>query len=266
VSARVAVVGHVEWVDFMPVARLPRPGELTHSERAFSRPAGGGGVACGVLAELGAETELFCALGSGEHAEATRAQLRAQGVRVHDAPREQPMRRAITLLEPGGDRLIVTIGERLEPAGADPLPWERLDATDAVYFTAGDAGALAHARRARVLVATPRAGAVLRSGPMLDALVYSADDADERAWAEQAASRTRLRFATEGDRGGHFTGEACGRWEAAAPPGPVHDSYGCGDAFAAVLACALGSGEPLQRAITQAAGWGARMLVRTGAP
>ena len=32
----------------------------------------------------------------------------------------------------------------------DPLPWDRLDETDAVYVTAGDAGAFRMSRRARV--------------------------------------------------------------------------------------------------------------------
>ncbi len=266
VSPRIAVVGHVEWVDFLPVAALPGPGALVHAEGAFAQPAGGAGVACGVLAELGADTELFCALGSGPHADATRARLGRRGLAVHDAPRAAAMRRAVTLLEPGGDRLIVTIGERLEPAGADPLPWERLDGADAVYFTAGDAGALGHARRARALVATPRAGAVLDDGPRLDALVYSAGDAAERASARRAAPRARHLVATEGARGGHWSGATNGRWEPAAPAGVVRDSYGCGDAFAAVLAYGLGVGEPLEAAIGRAAEWGARMLLRTGAP
>lgn len=265
-SPRVAVVGHVEWVDFVPVAALPGPGALVHSEDAFAQPAGGGGVACAVLAELGAETELFCALGTGAHAQSTRERLRNRGVAVHDSTRKLPMRRALALLAPAGDRAIVTIGERLEPAGADPLPWERLAGADAVYFTAGDAAALAHARQARVLVATPRAGDVLRHGPMLDALVYSGDDSAERAWAQAAADRARLLVATAGERGGSWRGQTSGRWRAAAVPGPVRDSYGCGDAFAAVLAFGLGAGEPIERAVLRAAEWGARMLTRPGAP
>jgi len=60
---RAAVVGHIEWVDFVPVTRLPRPGEVIHADGAFTRAAGGGGVAAGVLAELGAEVDFFTALG-----------------------------------------------------------------------------------------------------------------------------------------------------------------------------------------------------------
>ena len=32
---RLAVVGHVEWVDFIPVARMPRQGEVLHAEAGY---------------------------------------------------------------------------------------------------------------------------------------------------------------------------------------------------------------------------------------
>ena len=60
---RVAVVGHVEWVDFIEVERMPREGEVLQAEGPFARAAGGGGVVAAVLAELGAEVDFFCALG-----------------------------------------------------------------------------------------------------------------------------------------------------------------------------------------------------------
>ena len=49
---RVAVVGHVEWVDFIPVERMPRRGEVVHAQGGFARAAGGGGVVAVVLAGL----------------------------------------------------------------------------------------------------------------------------------------------------------------------------------------------------------------------
>ena len=80
-----------------------------------------------------------------------------------------------------GERAITVVGTRADPAGADDLPWELLDRADAVYFTAGDPGAVAHARRARVLVATARALPALRgTGVQVDALVGSAGDPAER--------------------------------------------------------------------------------------
>ena len=68
---------------------------------------------------------------------------------MHVAWRQEPTRRAVTLLKDGGERTIVTIGERLNPHGSDDLEWELLHSTDGVYFTAGDGGALQHGRDAR---------------------------------------------------------------------------------------------------------------------
>src|SRR5271166_2551055 len=172
---RLAVVGHVEWVDFIPIRRFPLRGEVIHAEGAFSRAAGGGGVAAVVLAEqLGAEVDFYCALGDDAHGHAAAEQLVERGVTLHVAWRaDQPTRRAVTLLESEGERTIVTVGERLEPQGDDDLGWDRLGQTDGVYFTAGDAGALTHARAARTLVASPRGRSTLAGGPVIDALVFS---------------------------------------------------------------------------------------------
>src|SRR5881227_641784 len=116
---RVAVVGHVEWVDFVPVPRLPRPGEVIHAEGAFTRAAGGGGVVAGVLAELGAEVDFYTALGDDGHGRAAADQLAERGIRMHVAWRREQTRRAFTLLEDVGERTIVTIGKRLDPLGSD---------------------------------------------------------------------------------------------------------------------------------------------------
>ncbi len=135
----------------------------------------------------------------------------------------------MTLLEPGGERTIVTIGERLQPSGRDELPWELLEQADGVYFTAGDREALERARRARVLVASPRGGPALQGdGVPIDALVYSAHDPDEVAMAQRVGDRARLMVATEGAEGGAWWGEASGRWEPAPIAGEPRDSYGGG--------------------------------------
>ena len=49
--------------------------------------------------------------------------------------------------------------------------------------------------------------------------------------------------ATEGADGGRWWGESEGRWAAVPPPGPVRDSYGCGDAFAAGFTYGLAAGQ-----------------------
>lgn len=262
---RVAVVGHIEWVDFLPVPHFPHQGEVVHAEGALQRAGGGGGVAAGVLADLGAEVEFFCALGDDATGRAALAQLEERGVRMHVAWREEPTRRAVTLLEPSGERTIVTIGDRLEPRGSDELEWGRLRDTQSVYFTAGDAGALAHARQARLVVASPRAREVLSSAT-IDALVFSESDPDESAWAERAASHARLLVATEGERGGRWWGESEGRWPAEPLPGPARDAYGCGDSFAAAFTLGLGRGDSVEDAAALGARCGALALTRVGAP
>ncbi|HUO74331.1 MAG TPA: PfkB family carbohydrate kinase [Solirubrobacteraceae bacterium] len=265
--ARVAVVGHIEWVDFVPVERFPLPGEVVHAHGAFARAAGGGGVVAGVLAELGADVDFFCALGRDPPGEAAVAQLSAAGVRMHVAWREQPTRRAVTLLEPDGERTIITLGERLEPRGSDELEWERLAGAGGVYFTAGDPGALRRARAARVVVASPRArGALDEDGPPIDALVFSSRDHDEGAWAERVATRSRLLLVTEGARGGRWSGESSGRWEPAEVPGEPRDAYGCGDAFAAGFTFGFAQGAPVRAATAIGARCGALWLTRAGAP
>src|SRR5437763_14199020 len=173
--APVGVVGHVEWVDFLRVPGFPLRGEVLHAEGLLQRAGGGGGVAAAVLADLGADVDFSTALGDDVAGRAAKTQLEERGVRVHVAWRDRPTRRAVTLLEPGGERTIVTIGERLEPRGGDELDWELLRDAQSVYFTAGDAGALQLARQAGIVVASPRARTVLQTNT-IDALVFSESD------------------------------------------------------------------------------------------
>ncbi len=265
---RVAVIGHVEWVEFVEVDRLPVEGEVLHAKRAFTRAAGGGGVAAVVLARLGAEVHFFTALGHDEHGEAAAAELTDRGVHMHVAWRQEPTRRAVTLLKDGGERTIVTIGERLNPHGSDELEWELLHSTDGVYFTAGDSGALQHGRDAREVVATPRARDALEhdGGAVIDALVFSKRDVDEVGWAKRVGRHARLLVATDGSNGGSWSGESEGSWPAAPPPGRPRDSYGCGDSFAAAFTFGLASGASVAEAAAIGARAGASCLTMVGAP
>jgi ribokinase len=263
----VGVVGHIEWVDFVSVPHLPVHGKILHAESAFARAGGGGGVAASVLAELGADVEFYCALGRDTDGEAAVAQFEARGVRLHVAWRDQPTRRAVTFLEPGGERTIITLGERLEPRGSDDLDWERLKDADSVYFTAGDSEALERANASRFVVASPRARSVLEAeGARIYALVFSEGDEDESAWANRVASHTRLLVATEGARGGRWWGESEGRWSAAPLPGPPHDAYGAGDSFAAAFTLGLGRGDSIAEASKLGAQAGAHAMTIVGAP
>ena len=42
---RVAVVGHVEWIEFARVERVPKAGEIVHASETWEAAAGGGAVA-----------------------------------------------------------------------------------------------------------------------------------------------------------------------------------------------------------------------------
>jgi ribokinase len=264
---RVGVVGHVEWVEFVTLDALPRGGQVARGRDSFTRAAGGGGVAAVVLAELGAQVDFFCSLGCDANGRDAAAQLEQRGVRAHVAWREQQTRRALGLLIDGGERAVVTIGERLQPRGDDDLAWSSLELADGVYFTAGDPGALSRARAAPIVVATPRAREAFGDGgPMVDALVFSSRDRDESDWAQELAGRTRYLVATDGGSGGRWWGETEGSWEALAPDGPVRDDFGAGDSFAAGFTLGLARGLSIAAAAALGASAGARALTRPGAP
>ncbi|MDX6671259.1 MAG: ribokinase [Solirubrobacteraceae bacterium] len=264
---RAAVVGHVERVWFAAVDRFPRAGEIVHAAQTWEEAAGGGGVAAVQLARMGAEVDFFTALGDDEHGREAERELTEWGVRVHAAKRTAPQRRAFTLLDSDAERTIVVIGERHVPRGEDPLPWDALERAAGAYFTGGDAGALAAARRAGVLVATTRArGPLTGAGVPLDALVFSADDPSEAYAPGDVDPPPALVVSTGGGQGGRWEAAEgrTGTWEAAPPPRPPIDAYGCGDTFAAALTGALARGDELDAALAFAARAGAACLAGRG--
>jgi ribokinase len=271
---KVAVVGHVEWVQFAHVEHVPQGGEVVHARDAFEEPAGGGAVAAVQLARLAGGAGLLTALGQDDPGRRSRERLRELGVDVFAASVTAPTRRALTLLDSRGERTITTFGERLEPvaagrsAGTEDRPGaEHLENLDGVYFTAGDADTLRAARAGtRVLVASPRARHALGHGVAIDALVLSGEDEIELHAAERARGEAQLVVWTEGARGGRYlarSGES-GRWAPAPLPGEPVDSYGCGDSFAAGLTFALAAGMPLAQALALGARCGACCLTGRG--
>ena len=264
---RVAVVGHVEWVEFAVVERMPQAGEIVTAEGpSFLEPGGGGAVAAVQLARLAGDALFLTSVGDDEAGErAARELAERHGVDVHAAVHDVAQRRAFTHLSGDAERTITVLGERHVPHGEDDLPWDRLEGCDAVYFTGGDVEALRRARAARVLVATPRArDALIAAEVALDVLVASASDAGERIEALDPAPRTVV--LTEGARGGRWerADGAQGRWDPVDPPGPPVDAYGCGDTFAAALTLALGADRPLDDALAFAASCGAHVLTGRG--
>ena len=264
---RVAVVGHVEWVEFAVVERVPEPGEIVHASQVFQEPAGGGGVAAVQLAKLAGESVFFTAFGDEEVGHRSERRLGELGTDVRAVFRPEPQRRGFVHLDGDGERTITVLGPRLGPGGADPLPWELLDDTDAVYLTAGDAEAIRHARRARVLVASARALPTLSgSGVELDVLVASGKDAGERYEAGQLDPPPRFVVRTMGAAGGGWETPdgSQGEWKSTPLPGPLVDVFGSGDSFAAGLTYGMGESGDIGQAVQMAARCGAACATGRG--
>ena len=264
---RVAVVGHVEWVQFARVPQLPAAGEIVHATETWEAAGGGGAVAAVVLARLAGVAEFLTALGDDAFGRAAAEALGCHGVDVHAVWRSEPQRRGFVFVDDDHERTITVMGRRLVPHAADPLPWDSLGDVDAVYFTGGDPGALRAARAARVLVATPRARqAFAGAGVELDALVRSGSDAGETYEPGDLDPPPRLVVTTRGAEGGQYAAAEgrTGTWAAAPLPGPPVDSYGAGDSFAAGLTYALGQGLDIDAALAEAARVGAAALASRG--
>lgn len=262
---KLAVVGHVEWIEFVRVDHVPEAGEIVTALETWEDPGGGGAVAAVQLANLEGSALLFTSIGSDEHGSRSREQLAARGVTVHGSAAREPQRRAFTYIDGDGERTITVLGRKLIPSGHDAsLPWEELAHCDAVFFVSGDIAALEAARRARVLVATSRELPTLRrAGVELDALVGSGDDHGERYDLGTLEPAPHVVVTTAGSLGGWV--RPGGPFRAAPLPGPVEDAYGCGDCFAAGLTYALAEGRPMEEALALAARCGAAVLTGRGA-
>jgi ribokinase len=258
-----AVVGHVEWIEFGLVSHMPVAGEIIEASGSFREAAGSAAVAAVQLAKLVGAVDFFTALGDDERGRLAAERLRELGVTLFDAPREAAQRWAFVHLDDAGERTITVVGERMAPRGDDDLPWERLDGADAVFVSGGDAGAMRHARRARVLVATPRAADTL-GGIRVDALVGSGQDRLEQV--APLDPPPALVVTTRGAEGGEWHGaeHRHGTFEAARVEGPIVDAYGAGDTFAGGLTYALGAGYDIDAALAFAARCGAANLTGRG--
>ena len=264
---RTCVIGHVEWVSFLDVDHVPAPGEIVHA-RSWREEAGGGGAGAAVqLVKLSGEVTFFTALADDEIGHRCHERLTELGVHLEAAWRDEPARRAVTHVDRDGERTITVLGERHSPHAADDLRWDLLTGADAVYFTAGDAGAVKLAREARVVVATSRVLPVLaEAGVELNAVVGSDVDESERYKTGDIEPPPHMVVRTRGGSGGTFEmadGES-GSWDAVPLPGPVVDRYGAGDSFAAGLTFGLGRGMSPAQAIHIGALCGAHVITGAG--
>jgi ribokinase len=249
------------------VDHVPAPGEIVHVSDSWQEPGGGGAVAAVQLAKLAGDATLYTALGDDEIGHRAKRELEALGLRVEAVFRSVPQRRGYVHVDAAGERTITVIGDRLGPRAEDPLSWGDLADTDAVYFTAGDAGAARAARAARTLVASARGLETLADAAVeLDALLASGKDPGERYASGDLEPPPRLVVRTAGASGGEYetlAGER-GRWQATPLPGPVSDLYGCGDSFAAGVTYGLGVGVPIGEALELGARCGAACATGRG--
>ena len=82
---KVAVVGHVEWIEFLRVESVPLPGEIVVARETWEEPAGGGGVAAVELARLAGASSLYCLLGGDDLGKRAQKELETASVRVLSA-------------------------------------------------------------------------------------------------------------------------------------------------------------------------------------
>ena len=235
-----------------------------HASRGWGDAAGGGAVAAVQLANLAGDAMFFTTFGADERGRQARERLEAKRVRVIAREVDLPQRHGVTFVDDDGERTITVVGERLTLRGDDTdLPWSELDGADGVYFVSGDAETVRQARKARVLVAASRSLEVLQeAGVELDAIVGSDLDPGERYLRGDLDPAPRLVVRTAGADGG--TLEPGGHYEAVEPPGPIVDSYGCGDCFAAGLTYGLAAGMSVVEAAEIASRCGATVLTGNG--
>src|SRR4051794_30204432 len=114
---RVGVVGHVEWIEFARVERVPVAGEIVHALEAWEEPGGGGAVAAVQLAKLAGESTFFTALGDDGLGRRSHDELTRLGVRVEAGWRPEPQRRGFVYVDSSAERTITVIGDRMGPSG-----------------------------------------------------------------------------------------------------------------------------------------------------
>lgn len=260
---KVAVIGHVEMAEFALVERVPEPGDIVHASETWELPAGGAAVAAVQIARLGGGCLFMTAIGSDSRGDLVVPGLTEMGLHVEAARRPSDQRRAFVYLDAEGERTITTIGERVGPEGDDDLPWEELEQADALYVTAADPEVLRKARSAKKLVATVRVGkALAEAGVQLDVLVASANDKGETYSPGDIEPAPHWVVRTDGSRGGSLetADGTTTMWKSFPPTGPKGDAYGAGDSFAGGITFGLGSGLPIEKAISVGAFCGSRAI------
>ena len=241
-NLKFAVIGHIEWINFIEVDQLPKPGLISHSKKSIEYPAGGGSVIAKRLRELtNSDVHFFTALGNDFYGNKCLNIIEKMDIKLHVAWSDKPTRKGFSLIDSEGERAITIIGDRLAPSHKDNLNWNILNDMDGIFITAADKEIFKKSRIAKILCTTPRAGLniINESGIILDGLVGSNLDPGEVFTLNDLKFKPRFVIKTEGENGGIvFPG---GRYKAIEGKKTKVDSYGCGDSFAAGILYGLSS-------------------------
>ena len=238
----------------------PSPGEIVHAERTFQLPAAAAPSRWSSSRSAGSA----CSPRFGERRAG--APLRTRADRLGLDVRAVSGRAAAARLRLPRQRGRAD-HHRAGPAPRaerrDPLPWERLDETDAVYLTAGDAEAVRHASRPSARRERP-GSARSRLGRRARRPRREREGRRRALPARAARPGAALRGAHDGRRGrqlgdGRRLGGQLGVDPAA---GPLVDVYGAGDSFAAGLTHGMGEYGDIAEAVKLTARWS---RVRDGA-
>ena len=252
IAPRVVIVGHVEWVTHA-LGTLPARGHIADLTDPLGEPAGGGGVAAAAAARLGARVRLLTALGNDERARRAEAELTRRGIEIAAAQRDVPQTPALTIAHRDGERTIMVVGPRLQALAADRLHDAALGDAVAAYYTGEDPELLAHVRQsvATLVVSGRRITDLVAAGVRADVIVASRNDPAEDPSGIPAALAPSWTILTDGAEGGVIVTGAGARlpYPAVPPPGPVVDTYGCGDSFAAGVTVGLARGLDIGEAV-----------------
>ncbi len=252
-NLKFAVIGHTEWINFIKVEQLPKPGLISHAKKFLECPAGGGTVIAKRLLELtNNEVHFFTALGTDFYGNQCLNILKNMGIKLHVAWRDEPTRKGFSIVDTQGERSITIVGERIAPTNKDNLDWDTLNDMDGIFITAADKEIFKKSRVAKTLCTTPRVGLniINESGIFLDGLIGSNFDPGEVFSLDELRLKPRFVIKTEGEDGGLvFPG---GRYKAIDNKQNKVDSYGCGDSFAAGILYGLSSGWDIEESLNLA--------------
>lgn len=265
--------------------RLPHPGETIVGETFAAHPGGKGANQALAARRAGADVALIGAVGSDAFAAPTLCHLLEAGVDLRGVARvDAPTGVALIHVDAAGENSITVVPGANACADPSTIPDSLLthDATLLMQLEVPLHAVHALALRARnrgmrvILNAAPTHPLSLELLPLLDILVVNEIEASSMS-AQLGAAATPEAFAIEVGRrfgcapvvtlgaAGAFAVVGSTLIRASAPVLHILDTTGAGDAFTGVLAAALHSGTPWNRALAMGVAAGSLACTAVGA-